>query len=245
MMDLFVSLCFRRTPRVESGGTALRSRRLGLLLLGVSGACGFSACKDSGEQIANAPKAPVAEQSEAKAALPPSPGGAQEATDIADPDTALEVAAEKPAEAAKPNVRLLLDVRPRSANAEVFWGRKFLGRAPLDFRHPRNSGPLDIVIRSEEYLPYHTRLFTDRSEKLIVSLVKAEQAQTLLGYRHQPDAGAPVVAPAAVPAGGGGQPQTAASDPPESDQSPGAVSGAVSGAAPDAGALFVIPRLPF
>ena len=71
-------------------------------------------------------------------------------------------------------VKLKLWVSP--VTAEVFWGAKRLGtagREPLEIERPRGSGPLDVVVRAPGYLPYHTRLFTDRDDTLTVRLVDA------------------------------------------------------------------------
>lgn len=83
-----------------------------------------------------------------------------------------------------PNVRLRLEVVPKSARAQVFWGRKNLGQAPLDLQWPRRSGPLEIVVRAEGYLDFHTRLFTDRDDRWVVRMVTPAERSSLLGYRR-------------------------------------------------------------
>lgn len=88
-----------------------------------------------------------------------------------------------------PNVRLKLEVHPKTHRAKVYWGRKLLGVAPLDFQRPRRSGPLELVIQADGYLDYHTRMFTDRDETLVVRMVHLSEQNTLLGYRQTPDAG--------------------------------------------------------
>jgi hypothetical protein len=83
-----------------------------------------------------------------------------------------------------PKVRLSLTVLP--VDAEVQWGRKKLGvagRKPLQLERARNSGPLDVVIRANGFLPYHTRLFTDRDDTLTVRLVRPADARSLLGWK--------------------------------------------------------------
>ena len=70
------------------------------------------------------------------------------------------------------NVRLKLWVLP--VTAEVVWGAKRLGTAgrdPLEIERPRNSGPLDLVVRAPGYLPYNTRLLTDRDDSVTVRLI--------------------------------------------------------------------------
>jgi hypothetical protein len=90
-----------------------------------------------------------------------------------------------------PNVRLRLEVHPKTHRAKVFWGRKMLGVAPLEFQRPRRSGPVELVIQSDGFLDYHTRMFTDRDESLVVRMVHFSEQNTLLGYRQTPDAGVP------------------------------------------------------
>jgi hypothetical protein len=83
------------------------------------------------------------------------------------------------------SVKLKLWVLP--VTADVVWGAKKLGtagREPLEIERPRGSGPLDIVIRAPGYLPFHTRLLTDREDSLTVRLVTPAAAPGLLGYRR-------------------------------------------------------------
>jgi hypothetical protein len=75
------------------------------------------------------------------------------------------------------------------ANGTVHWGRKKLadlkpGQMKVEAERPRDSGPLDLLIRADGFLPHHVRVFTDRDDKLSVHLVRAEQASGLLGYRR-------------------------------------------------------------
>jgi hypothetical protein len=44
-------------------------------------------------------------------------------------------------------------------------------------------GPLDLDIRAEGFLPYHTRLYSDRNDKVSVRLVRPGEAPSLLGFR--------------------------------------------------------------
>lgn len=77
-------------------------------------------------------------------------------------------------------VKLVLQIAP--VNAEVFWGGKRIGVSkvgePLVLSRPRGSGPLEIIIRAPGFLPYHTRLYTDRDDKLNVSLRRAGAARS-------------------------------------------------------------------
>jgi len=93
---------------------------------------------------------------------------------------------EPPLEAPRPDaapemvtIKLLADQR---LQAHVFWGRKELGIAPLEVMRPRGSGPLDLLVLSEGFLPLHTRAFTDRNETLALRLVPTTSASGLPGY---------------------------------------------------------------
>ena len=84
-------------------------------------------------------------------------------------------------------VTLTLSISP-PVKALVMWGSKQLARvAPdnptVELQRPRNTGPLDLDIRAEGFLPHHTRLYTDRNDKVSVRLVRPADATGLLGYR--------------------------------------------------------------
>lgn len=70
--------------------------------------------------------------------------------------------------------------------ARVFWGRKDLGLAPLELTRPRGSGPLDLVVVTPGALTLHTRVFTDRDDKLALRLYAVSEAPGILGYREEP-----------------------------------------------------------
>ncbi|HVZ74093.1 MAG TPA: hypothetical protein VHJ20_17060 [Polyangia bacterium] len=78
-------------------------------------------------------------------------------------------------------------VAEASRKARVFWGRKDLGFAPLELQRPRGSGPLDLLVVAPGALPLHTRVYTDRDDKLSLRLVNEADAPSLLGY-HAPQA---------------------------------------------------------
>jgi hypothetical protein len=79
----------------------------------------------------------------------------------------------------------------------VFWGKKKLGpiapHQPLVIQRPRDSGPLDLVVRADGCLPVQTRAYTFADNKLAVKVTPLEEKKTLLGYREElpPDGGAP------------------------------------------------------
>ena len=93
-------------------------------------------------------------------------------------------------QSAKVSIQIL--VYP-SARATVSWGRKRLGiirpQGSLTVKRPRDSGPLDLMIRAEGYLPVQTRAYTFDDTKLQVRLTPVDEINTLLGYREPVDAG--------------------------------------------------------
>ena len=86
-----------------------------------------------------------------------------------------------------------ITVPPR--NAMVFWGKKRLGiiapHQPLVVTRSRDSGPMDVIVKSTGYLSVQTRAYTFADSKVAVKLTPPDQKKTLLGYREAPpDAGA-------------------------------------------------------
>ena len=104
----------------------------------------------------------------------------------------------------------LQTVPPRKA--VVKWGNKTLGvipvPRPLVVVRPRDSGPLDLVVRAAGFLPVHTRAYTFSDSRVAIKLTPVSEKNTLFGYRAEvlpdagasPDAGAPPPAPAPAPA---------------------------------------------
>lgn len=89
------------------------------------------------------------------------------------------------------SVTLKLTVSP-AVKALVLWGAKQMahlepGKMDAEITRPRGSGPLDLEIKAEGYLPYHTRLYADRSDKLSVRLYRPEEAPNLFGYKRSPE----------------------------------------------------------
>jgi len=104
----------------------------------------------------------------------------------------------------------LQTVPPRKA--VVKWGNKTLGvipvPRPLVVVRPRDSGPLDLVVRAAGFLPVHTRAYTFSDSRVAIKLTPVSEKNTLFGYRAEvlpdagasPDAGAPPPAPTPAPA---------------------------------------------
>lgn len=105
-----------------------------------------------------------------------------------------------------PNVRIVFTVVPNTKKATVTWGKKKLGligpHAPLIVQRPRDSGPLDVVVRADGCVPVQTRAYTFEDSKVAVKLTPNEQKNTLLGFREEvsPDGG--VALPSSNPDGG-------------------------------------------
>jgi hypothetical protein len=102
-------------------------------------------------------------------------------------DTAPVDAAPDPA--AKPDtVRILIQTVP-PRRARVRWGAKSLGTIPaprpLVVVRPRDSGPLDLVIRAAGYLPVHTRAYTFVDSRVAVKLTALAEKNKLFGYREE------------------------------------------------------------
>jgi hypothetical protein len=111
----------------------------------------------------------------------------------AQPDTGAPLAATPaPSAPVSDKVVITINVIP-SVNATVSWGKTRLGiikpKSVLTVQRPRDSGPLDLVIRANGYLPVQTRAFTFGDNKLSVRLTPLDQKSTLLGYREDLDAG--------------------------------------------------------
>ena len=50
---------------------------------------------------------------------------------------------------------------------------------------PRDSGPLDVVVRAEGCIPVQTRAYTFEDSKVAVKVTPNDQKNTLLGYREE------------------------------------------------------------
>jgi hypothetical protein len=134
----------------------------------------------------------------ALAAAPPTGTPLGAAPPSGTPPLPIDVAAPPVDKTPSPTVRIILTVLPSTKKAMVFWGKKRLGviaqHAPLVVQRPRDSGPLDLVVKSDGCLPVQTRAYTFGDSKFAVKLTPVEEKNTLLGYREElppPDAGTP------------------------------------------------------
>jgi hypothetical protein len=141
-------------------------------------------------------------------------GGLLAAVTLAAPDAgrpALPVGVAAPAPAApaaapSPNVKIVFTVVPSTKKAMVFWGKKKLGpvapHQPLVIQRPRDSGPLDVMVKADDCVPVQTRAYTFADSKVAVKLTPLTEKNTLLGYREElpPDGGMPSSPDGGVPA---------------------------------------------
>ena len=95
-----------------------------------------------------------------------------------------------------PNVKLVVRTFPAKKGV-VLWGSKRLGfvdrNMPLVIERPRDSGPLDLVIRVTDYVPVHTRAYTFSDANIDVKITPLDKKDTIYGYKEPlpPDAGVP------------------------------------------------------
>ena len=134
--------------------------------------------------------------------------GAAAWAQTAAPPAVPTAAPQQPAAPAAPpaaNVRIVFTVLPSTKKATVMWGKKKLGiiekGKPLIVARPRDSGPLDVIVRADGCLPVQTRAYTFADSKVAVKVTPLDQKNTLLGYREElsPDGG---VLPSGGPDGG-------------------------------------------
>jgi len=149
------------------------------------------------------------------ATAPPSPAEAAQAASGVQvtPSAPVSGAAAKPL---PPNIKIFVRVTPSPAKggpdkAQVFWGKKKLGDTPVTLERPRDSGPVDLVVRADGFFPVHTRAYTVKNDVLYVKMTKLEERMKLFGAKQEaeavpggsPDGGVPP--PPAAP--GGAPPQ--------------------------------------
>ena len=145
----------------------------------------------------SSPSQPVAPAvNPAVAHAPAVPGASKEApkeaAKIDDEDLKIE---EREANPYSETVNLKLSVPPQ-VKALVTWGAKQIahlapGSMDTEISRPRGSGPVDLEIKAEGFMPYHTRLYADRSDKIGVRLYRLEDAPGMLGYKRSAEKKAP------------------------------------------------------
>ena len=100
------------------------------------------------------------------------------------------VAAPKPR---PPKIKIVIRSNPPKAN--VFWGKKPLGPTPVTLERPRDSGPVDLIVRADGYFPLHTRAYTFRNDGVWVKLTKLEERMNLFGAKHETNDATPAPTP--------------------------------------------------
>lgn len=92
-------------------------------------------------------------------------------------------------EVQRDTVRIVFKVFP-SSKATVTWGKKKLGiikpRESLVVQRPRDSGPMDVVVRAEGCLPVHTRAYTFTDSVVSVKVTPLDKKNTIYGYKEVP-----------------------------------------------------------
>jgi hypothetical protein len=88
----------------------------------------------------------------------------------------------------KETVRVVFKIYPPN-RATVTWGKKKLGtikpRESLVVQRPRDSGPLDVVVRAENCLPVHTRAYTFTDSTVSVKVTPLDKKNTIYGYKEE------------------------------------------------------------
>jgi hypothetical protein len=166
------------------------SLRLILLTLVLLPACGRSPeAKSSASESTSAP-APV----QAEPAPTPVAATKREARPAEPAASARRAPAEeelqteeREANPTSETVTLTLNISP-PAKGVVMWGAKQMAKLTpdkpsIELQRPRASGPVDLEIRAEGFLIHHTRLHSDRNDKVNVRLVRPDDASGLFGYR--------------------------------------------------------------
>ena len=98
-------------------------------------------------------------------------------------------------------VKIMIRVIPAKPKSKVFWGKKLMGETPLDIVRPRDSGPVDLVVKNDGFFNVHTRAYTYKNDILYVKLTKLVDKMKLLGAKQEippegtPDGGVPPVPP--------------------------------------------------
>ena len=92
-----------------------------------------------------------------------------------------------------PTHATIVFVTQPNVTATVTWGKKLLGKIlpgkPLVVVRPRDSGPLDVMVRAGGFLAVQTRAHTFSNSRVLVKLTTPEKKTELLGYRIPLEAG--------------------------------------------------------
>ena len=92
---------------------------------------------------------------------------------------------------AAPPAKVKLFVGTKPPKVLVTWGKKKLGPTPFTLERPRDSGPVDLVLRAPGYLTVHTRAYTVKNDTIGVKLVKLQDRMTVFGAKQEIPENAP------------------------------------------------------
>jgi hypothetical protein len=159
-----------------------------------------------------------AEEAEAEKGTTAPPSTAAGGTEAAQAASGVQVTPSAPGSGAAakplpPNIKIFVRVTPSPAKggpdkALVFWGKKKLGETPVTLERPRDSGPVDLVVRAEGFFPVHTRAYTVKNDVLYVRMTKLDDRMKLFGAKQEVETappggegapGAPSTEPAGTP----------------------------------------------
>ena len=149
----------------------------------------------------------------APAAAGTAPTEAQEASGVqVAPTTQPAIGA--PPRPLPPKIKIIVRAKgmEKTDKVLVFWGKKKLGETPVTLERPRDSGPVDLVVRADGFFPVHTRAYTFRNDVVYVKLTKLDDRMTLFGAKHDLTEPPPGTAPdgtSAPPGAAPGAPPTA------------------------------------
>jgi hypothetical protein len=176
-------------------------RTLIVSLFALALSCAHSKSPPQPEAQAPTPGKPESEPA-AQKSTEATPTVAPSGGTVAPPGTVAAVPKPRP-------VKIKIVVRSNPPKANVFWGKKPLGPTPVTLERPRDSGPVDLIVRADGYFPLHTRAYTFRNDGVWVKLTKLEDRMNLFGAKHDanetpaptpPDGEQPTVPPPATPA---------------------------------------------
>ncbi|MEO6952898.1 MAG: hypothetical protein ABI321_13920 [Polyangia bacterium] len=101
--------------------------------------------------------------------------------------------------APRPPSKIKIFVRTSPTKMFVHWGKKNLGLTPLTVERPRDSGPVDLVLRGTGFFPMHTRAYTVKNDTISVKMVKLADRMTVFGAKAEVPVTPDPLDPTAVP----------------------------------------------
>ena len=91
-------------------------------------------------------------------------------------------------------VEIRFSTYPVGTRAKVIHGRKTFGVTPFVLTLPTDSAFRAVRVVAKGFITLNSRFHTFKDHKRVFQLVKADEAHTLLGYKHlPPDAAIPVL----------------------------------------------------